>query len=539
MVSHEPESGRPPAHQPVPGNPYAQPLPQPPAQPPFPPQAGPPPAGPRRRGALIAGVGALALVLVGAGVFVLTRGDGDGDKDGSRKPVAQDSDKPARDGRESAPPRDGSDDDGGKGTGSAGQIDVNAGRKPGDAKAWLAVNDVKLPGKGGQLLDLWRVDGLVAQAEYDEVTAFKAADGKRAWRVRLPGEVCDTPVNPSPDGKVVVAYTTSEARVGAKCNQLQLIDLKTGKKGWHKELKEHSTLDSTTATHVAISGSTVMVDQDSVAHAYRIRDGKRLFTTEHRREGACFLSGVAGGPGLIQVQSCAAGSKSTHGRLRKLDPRTGKAEWVYRSKKGWTIDKVYSADPVVVSVRNRADLNKWALAVVDKQGRQRSWIDLDQRKEKFSQCTGAGDSGEGVQNCGGGVVAHDTLYLATEPKDTLGPNKIVAFDLGTGKAKWSVGAGGRQLLPVTVSDRDGPGVIVYARPYRDMTGRTLLLPPGGGKPKVLLKHTAAAQKVEVFMFAGNTLYADTRLFVTPTRLNGRSNGSAGEEGNGRMLSFGP
>ncbi|MFD9880254.1 PQQ-binding-like beta-propeller repeat protein [Streptomyces alboflavus] len=539
MVSHEPESGRPPAHQPVPGNPYAQPLPQPPAQPPFPPPAGPPPAGPRRRGALIAGVGALALVLVGAGVFVLTRGDGDGDEDGSRKPVAQDSDKPARDGRESAPPRDGSDDDGGKGTGSAGQIDVNAGRKPGDAKAWLAVNDVKLPGKGGQLLDLWRVDGLVAQAEYDEVTAFKAADGKRAWRVRLPGEVCDTPVNPSPDGKVVVVYTTSEARVGAKCNQLQLIDLKTGKKGWHKQLTEHSTLDSTTATHVAISGSTVMVDQDSTAHAYRLRDGKRLFTTKHQREGACFLRGVAGGPALVQVQSCAAGSKSTHGRLRKLDPRTGEVEWVHRGKKGWTIDKVYSVDPLVVSLRSRAEPDEWALSVVDKQGRQRSWIDLGRRKEEFSQCTGAGDSGEGVQNCGGGVVAHDTLYLATEPEDTLGPNKIVAFDLGTGRAKWSVGAGGRQLLPVTVSDRDGPGVIVYARPYREMTGRTLLLPPGGGKPKVLLKHTAAAQKIEVFMFAGNTLYADDRLFVTPTRLNGRSHGSAGEEGNGRMLSFGP
>ncbi|WJV47346.1 outer membrane protein assembly factor BamB family protein [Streptomyces flavofungini] len=538
MVSHESESGRPPAHQPVPGNPYAQPVPQPPAQPPIPPPPGPQPANSRKR-ALMVGVGALALVLVGTGVFFVTRGDGDGGEDGSRKPVAQDSRQPERDGRESAPARDGSDDDGGKGTGEAGQIDVNAGRGPGDAKAWLAVNDVKLPGKGGQLLDLWRADGLVAQAEYDEVTAFKAADGTRAWRVRLPGEVCDTPVNPSPDGKVVVAYTTSEARVGAKCNQLQMIDLKTGKKGWHKSLTEHSTLDSTTATHVAISGSTVMVDQDSVAHAYRVRDGKRLFTTKHQREGACFLKGVAGGSALLQVQSCAAGSKSTHGRVRGLDPRTGKVEWVYRSRKGWPVEKVYSVDPLVVTLRSRDDPDKWAVAAVDERGEERSWIDLDGRKEKFDHCTGAGDSGEGVQNCVGAVVAHDTLYLASRPKDTLGPNRIVAFALGTGKAKWSARAGGRQLLPVTDSERDGPGVIVYARPYREMTGRTLFLPADGGKPKVLLKHTAAAQKIEVFMFAGNTLYFDGRLFITPTRLNGRSHGSAGEEGNGRMLSFGP
>lgn len=535
MVSHESESGRPPVHQPVPGNPYAQPGPP---RPPFPPPPGPRPTGSRKR-ALVVGVGALALALVGTGVFVLTRGDGDEDKDGSRKPVAQDSRKPSGGGRESAPERDGSDGDGGKGTGSAGQIDVNAGRKPGDAKAWLAVNDVKLPGKGAQLQDLWRVDGLVAQAEYDEVTAFRSKDGKRAWRLRLPGEVCDTPVNPSPDGKVVVAYTKSEARVGGKCNQLQSIDLRTGKKGWHKELAEHNSMDGTTATHVAITGSTVMVDQDSTAHAYRMRDGKRLFTTKHQREGACFLRGVAGGAGLIQVQSCAAGSNLANGRLHKLDPRTGKVEWVYRSRNGWTIDKVYSVDPVVVSLRSRAEPEKWALAAVGKGGKQRSWIDLGERKEEFEQCTGAGDSGEGVQNCAGGVVAHDTLYLASKPADILGPNRIVAFNLRTGKAKWSVGTGERQLLPVTRSERDGPGLIVYARPYRDKTGQTLLLPPGGGKPKVLLKHTAAAQKIEVFMFAGHTMYYDGRIHVTPSRLDGRSHGAKGEEGDGRMLSFGP
>ncbi|GGR83285.1 hypothetical protein GCM10010252_22500 [Streptomyces aureoverticillatus] len=530
MVSHdhEPERVPPPqpVHRPVPGNPYAQPEPAV--------RTG----GTARTRALGVGAAVLALALVGGGVFLATRGDGDGEGGGSREPAAAPSNSSqgpesstGGGGQETAGP--GADDD----RESRG-IDVNAGRKPGEARAWLGFDDVKLPGKGTILYDLWREGDIVAQATYDEVTAFKSADGTKAWSVRLPGAVCDTPVNASPDGKVVVVYTTSKAKQSVKCDQLQMIDLKTGKKGWHKKLVEHDLSDGTTMTHVAISGSTVMVDQDSTAHAYRVRDGKRLFSTKPQREGACFLKGVAGGSKLLQVQGCAAMTPTQHGRLRKLDPRTGKVEWTYRSKKGWSIDKVYSVDPVVVSLRKRNDYDNWAVAAVDEQGRQRSWIELGGGKTEFEQCAGAGDSGEGVQNCPGGVVEGDTLYLASKPKDTLGPNKLVAFDLAGGNVKWSESWGGRQLQPVPVSGKGRPGVIAYARPSGEKNGRVLRFGPRGGKPDVLLRHTSAARKTETFMFAGHTLYADGRFYVTSPRLDGRAHGSEGDEGKGRMLSYG-
>lgn len=476
-----------PVHRPVPGNPYVQPQPDPGA------------AGTARgRRALGIGAGVLALALVGAGAFALTRQDGDDD----------------------------------------GVVDVNAGRKPGDARAWVAVNGIALPGKGAMLFDIWHVDGIVAQAEYDEVTGFRTADGTKKWTVRLPGEVCDTPVDRSPDGKVAVLYTKNRTRPTGKCDQLQVIDLKTGAKGWHKQLVEHDLSDSTSMAHVAVSGSTVMVDQDSTAHAFRLRDGKRLYTTEKEREGACFLRGVAGGSGLLQVRSCAAGSDSTHGRLRKLDPRTGEVAWVHRGRKGWTIDKVYSVDPVVVSLRSREDTDKWAVAAVDSRGRERSWIEFAGR-DAFEMCNGAGDSGEGVQNCPGGVVSGDTLYLAGQPADgVLGPSEIAAFDLRTGRRTWSAAAGGRQLVPVAASGGDRPGVIVYARASTRKTGQTLRFGAAGGKPEVLLEHPAAARQIESGMFAGNTRYADGRFYVTPTRLDGKTHGGEGEEGNGRMLSFG-
>lgn len=195
-------------------------------------------------------------------------------------------------------------------------------------------------------------------------------------------------------------------------------------------------------------------------------------------------------------------------------------------------------DPVVAAVRNREEMDKWAVVAVDDKGDQRSWISLDKGPQKFEMCAGAGDSGEGVQNCPGAAAGGDTLYLASEPKDDLiGPNKIVAYDLRSGKSKWSGSVGGRNLVPVTVAGGDRPGLIAYARAQGGKSGQTVRFGPGGSKPDVLLRHTSSAQTMEAAMFAGNILYADKRFFVTPTRLEGKSHGGKGEEGDARMLSF--
>ncbi|GAA3134309.1 PQQ-binding-like beta-propeller repeat protein [Streptomyces rectiviolaceus] len=516
MVNRESE----PVHQPVPGNPYVEPV---------------PPTGSKRRFGVALGAGAVALILIGVGFYAVTQRDGGGSGNGSRKPAAG----PTRESADPDPDPDADAEADAKDDGSAAVIDVNAGRKPGEAKAWLAMNDIKLPGKGAQLLDLWRVPGIVAQAEYNEVTGYRTADGSKEWSVQLPGTVCDTPVNPTPDGKVVVVYTKRKSEGNSQCDQLRMIDLKTGEKGWHKELVDGGFWDDTSMTHVSITGSTVMVDQSATMRAYRISDGKRLFTTGREKKGGCSLDGVAGGSRLLQVESCQLGSPSTHGRLKKLDPRTGDVKWSYRTKKGWSIQKVYSVDPAVIAVQNREEMDKWAVVAVDDKGDQRSWISVDKGPHAFAMCAGAGDSGEGVQNCPGAAVSADTLYLASEPKDgILGPNKIVAFDLRTGKSKWTGSAeGGRQITPVAVAGGDRPGVIAYARAQDGKNGQTLRFAPGGGKPDVLLRHTSSAQSMESGMFAGNTLYADGRFFVTPTRLDGKAHGGKGEEGSARMLSF--
>ncbi|QCX78041.1 Outer membrane protein assembly factor BamB [Streptomyces sp. YIM 121038] len=510
-------------HEPVPGNPYVDPVP-----------------APRRRGSATAWIAAgavLAAVGAGAGAYALLKEDGGKGSGGFRAPLARDrgpSGEPSGSGERTDAP-------GGSGP-PVRRIDVNAGAKPGESRGWLDLNGVRLPGKGAMLGDLWTVggrsDALVVQALYDTVTAYRARDGEKAWTLRLPDKVCDTPVDTAPGGHVVVAYGDGSTSGTGKCNQLQQIDLRTGERGWHRELKEHDLSDSTSSVRLAVTGATVTVAQGDLAHTYRVSDGKRLFSSQRDRVGTCYLRDVAGGARLLYVENCAAGAPKAHGRVRNVDPRTGDVRWQYRSRDGWTVDKVYSVDPLVLAVRSRDDPDEWGIVSVDGKGRERAWIPLHRGPYAFEMCDGAGDAGEGVQNCPGGAVVGDVLHLPTAPKGGLGPNKVVAFDLATGKRRWAAAVpGGRQLTPVRqAGGGKGSGVVVYVRAQAGKPGRTVRFPASGGAPRVLLRHSTPAQKWEAEMFAGETLYSGGRVFVAPSRLAPKSLGGNKEQG--RLLSFG-
>ncbi|NEE44294.1 PQQ-binding-like beta-propeller repeat protein, partial [Streptomyces sp. SID8455] len=119
------------------------------------------------------------------------------------------------------------------------------------------------------------------------------------WSVPLPAAVCETPVDPTPDGKVVVVYKNSQAVHGNRCNQLQMIDLRTGQAGWQRELTETGSLDDTIIVHTAISGDVLAVVQGMTAAAYRVGDGTELYDIPMENPGKCYPDDVAGGPRLL------------------------------------------------------------------------------------------------------------------------------------------------------------------------------------------------------------------------------------------------
>ncbi|NGO81070.1 PQQ-binding-like beta-propeller repeat protein [Streptomyces sp. YC504] len=475
-----------------------------------------------RRTVLVAGAAVAALLLVGSGVYALG-GDGDGKKP---RTEAGDAKKPSASATPSKP----------KPTGPALPEDINAGLAKDEAKAWYAKNEQDLPGDNTLAHDLWFVDGLVIQALYREVTAYKVADGTKAWSIPLPAAVCDTPVNPTTDGKVVVAYRDPGKSKGT-CNHLQMIDLKKGAGGWRKKLEEKGSEDNTIIIHLAITGNTVLVGRNMMADAYQVSDGKPLFKLREEKTGGCHPNDVAGGPKLLVLDWCM-GKKDVTGQIKEVDPKSGKIRWRYQLKDKktkkvmpWKFGKVYSVNPLVVSVHESADQFNWSVIALTGKGKLRS--SLNGGKFKFDVCAGAGDSGRGAQNCIGGVAGKDTFYLATKSADpeALGPTRIVAFDLNTGKVKWaSVPEGKREYLPVVAS---GSSLLAYVKGRPDMPGRIVRIGPKGGAAKTVLKFGKTAMPLEYEAMAGVYAYHGGRFFLTNSLLSGDD---AGEQA--RLLSYG-
>ncbi|GGT22951.1 hypothetical protein GCM10010222_76070 [Streptomyces tanashiensis] len=502
-----------PPQQPVLGNPYA-------------PEGYTPPPGrpPRRRrfgkGPVLAVLAVLLLLVAGGGVLYAV----DGDRwSGPTAPVAERTPSPSGTPSPSRTPA--------VRTPEPKRIptsdELNAGRKPGDATAWIVDDRTDLPRRSIKLHDLWTVGDTVVQALYKKVTAYRLSDGAEVWSVSLPAPVCETPVAPTPDGKVVVVYQNREAWTGARCNQLQMIDLRTGRAGWHKQLTETGSMDDTIIVNSALSGDVLAVGQSMKAAAYRVADGTRLYDIPMENPGKCYPDDVAGGSRLLVKADCAIGVDRTksYSQLRALDPRTGKVLWRFRTRPGWEIGKVLSVDPVVFTTLHATRrTDDWRVVALGPGGKLRTTI--DPRAKGFKYCADAGDSGEGIQNCDGTLVGPNTVYLG-------GTDRVGAYDLGTGKLVWGVKSSDSTLHPLRAEA--GSAALVYEAASAGRPGGIIRLGPGGADTeKRVLNHPESARSTEHGMLAGELAYAKGRIVITPSGVSGND-----VMHEARMLSFGP
>ncbi|WP_156727002.1 outer membrane protein assembly factor BamB family protein [Streptomyces apocyni] len=483
--------------------------------------------------AVIIGAAVAGLLVIGSGVYFLTGNDDDKKQDESKKPAVEQTDdaKPSPSPSESVDKGDG---DGGAAS-RGDNSDLNAGSSPGDAKAWMVRNDQKIPGDGGALKNIWVEGDTVIQAGYKKVSAFGVSDGDEKWSVPLPAPVCATPNAPDADGNVVLMYENGLTS-RSKCNQLMELNLKTGKAGWKKELDEGGPFDFPMGDPgITITDGTVAIARGQSHVAYAMSDGKKLFEVT-RGEEKCFPKGVAGGAKLISVSSCNT-SPDKNSQVQELDPKTGKVQWTYRSPKDWAVNKVYSTDPLVLSLKND-DKKTFTVATLTNSGTVRSQLQGG-GKDKFQ--TGCGSMfsfGGNVDGCSGVVVSDDLLYLATgdQGSATSGGryNEIVAFSLATGKEEWRAKADSkRTVVPLAM---EGKSLIGYVEANYREAGQVVRFGADGGKPETVLKHPAGAASAESSMgIGGQMTYADERIYMTPSRLRAKK---SGDEEAARMLAFG-
>ncbi|MFI1357278.1 PQQ-binding-like beta-propeller repeat protein [Streptomyces sp. NPDC020898] len=503
---------QPPAYGSGPGYGYPGQSPQFPGAP-VPPT--PPPGGGSRspfkgRPALVLGAAVAALLVIGGTVFAVTSGGDDEDK----KPVAgggQTDDKPSA----STPvnPGDGSGDSGG-GVAGADPDDLNEGRQTGDSKVLWYKDAPDAPASGAEAAGMWITDKVAVKAAYKQVFAFNVGDGNPAWGpIAFPQKICAVTAQKSADDKIVVAYMDG-ASDRAKCNQLQVLDVDTGAKGWSAEVPDGALFDSALSIELTITGTTLMVGRSQSGTAYDLNSGTKLFD-KVKYGAACFPAGFAGGARLIVVSSCGASTSTEHDEVQELDPKTGKAKWTRAIPKGWAVGRTYSVDPVVLYLTNE-DKKSWNISTLTAGGAFRSEVAVD---ESFAPVCGWAILERDLQGCQGVASDADTLYLPTEA--TTGANEIVAINLATGKEKWRVKSpADDSMLPMKV---EGTQLIAYVEPSYDAGGQVVSIPVTGSThtPVKLLQNPASAADVENGFYSKAYDWVDGRFFLSTTRLSGR------------------
>ncbi|MER5357864.1 PQQ-binding-like beta-propeller repeat protein [Streptomyces sp. NPDC002785] len=490
--------------QPQPGYGYPQQLQQPP-------QPGGGGFFRGRRGAVIAAVLAVVL-LAGGGIWFVTSGGDDGSK-----PTAKASTDPGPDPTGDGGDGKAKDQDQDQGTHDlrAEADALNAKRKPGEAKVlWLQEGGVDLPRNGSDVYGPWIVGDTIVKAMFHTVSGYSVTDGSQKWSLRMPSDLCAAPSQPTADGKIVLGIKTGTAD-DAVCSSLQMVDLTTGKAGWRKTYKRQDIWDSFSDVSMAINGDTVTVGRTSRTDAFRVSDGKVLFG---ELPGNCQPFGFASGPVAIAATSCqTAADDHKEQQVQRIDPVTGKVQWTYKVKKGWQVAQFYSVSPLVVSLKQE---DKWAILVLNENGTYRSQL-IGGTDDYVTKC---GEdllvSGKNLDNCLGVAADDQAVYLATkpDPADLHPTNKVVAFDLNTGRAKWKAAApAGQTLMPMRV---EGGRLLMYVAAEKNKGGGIASLPPTGGTPQMVLRHPVAATTVERGFFDSRVAYLNGRCFLVHARISG-------------------
>lgn len=501
------------------GQPHAQPAYGQPAYGPAQPGPPVPPRPPSRSGRkpllVVAGVLVVAL-LAGGGVWFATGGGGDG----AKKPAAGKSSS-------SSPSPVGGGKGGEKGgeKPEAGTTDLalaaklNSGRKPGEAKVrWIQRNGVDLPRNGFDAHGPWIVGDTVVKAMYRTVSAYSLADGKEKWSLRLTGEVCAAPTQASTDGKLVLGI---EDGIGSKafCQDLQMVDLTTGKAGWHRSYVRSGVWDELSDVQMAINGPTVTVGRTSRTNAFRISDGKQLWD---KLPTNCQPFAFASGAVPVAAASCqTAADDHAEQLVQRIDPATGKVAWTYKVKKGWKVDQFYSVSPIVVSLRKT---DGWAVVILNDDGTYRSQL-VGGSGDYATRCSSdLLTRGKNIDNCLGVTADADAVYLATKPvfAETASSNAVVAFDLDTGKAIWKTPSpAGQTLMPIRA---EGGEVLTHLSPgegdHKAEGGGIVSLAPADGASRTVLRHPSAGAAVERGFFDPRVVYTNGRSLLMHAYVTG-------------------
>lgn len=335
----------------------------------------------------------------------------------------------------------------------------------------------------------------------DAVLGYDLDSGKPTWTLPLDGNLCRASRDSTSKGYVAVVFAGSK-KPWSKCTEVAVIDINRGRKVWQKSVPEATRgLDLS----VAISEQFAAVGwSEDESWGFAVDTGKTAWDSP---PPGCGYEEYLGGSTLAGLAFCDG-----HFAVSQRDPRTGQPSRTVKLPKDVGYPYLASADPLVVASYvgdeyNQLDANR--LWTFDTDGSVKATIKVGDYVPGCRSGTGTG--------CGAVVATPDTLYLASDKEHIISGNHIAAFDISTGRLKWTVEGGGMAELRPLRADKKGLIAYKNAGSAREGSG-VLHLAAADGKETVLLEQPAdfkisnTAEQMSPERMTEPILYEDGRLF---------------------------
>ncbi|GAA1988802.1 PQQ-binding-like beta-propeller repeat protein [Kitasatospora viridis] len=279
------------------------------------------------------------------------------------------------------------------------------------------------PGTDDTLTGSWLLADAVVRADSSGVHAYDLAGGKPTWSLDAPAQgavPCGLSPTVNSAGLGGVLFRPA-ADPKTPCSTLVLVDTKTGKAAWTKQL---STTTNPYAAHVSVLDDKVIAVADDHVAAWAAADGKDLW--QYAGPGKyCTLSGGAG-PGTVLVHASCADSNPGD-QMVALATADGKQLWAHGLDGPPKTATVLSADPVAVLTTGDQPTDAKLLSF-DQNGNPTAGIPVVSDLGRLAADTGTFDPVPSIFFQG-----HDAVSTLTTGD---GRTTVVAYDLTSGKASW-------------------------------------------------------------------------------------------------------
>lgn len=386
----------------------------------------------------------------------------------------------------------------------------------------FSVDDMS-PGEQYEMPGTWATGKILAKGINRTLVGFKmgkdASTGDETWRTPLNGPICGTTRHVTVEARTAVLHR-SKNDPEAPCDRVAFIDIDTGEKVWDKAFPTSETLLGQDPTSVSMTRGTVAVAWGNGSIAYDMDTGDRLW--KKARVSDCEHRGLVGGRGLLMLLACVHTKDVTY-QVQKLEPRTGDAKWTYFVADGVKGVNLLSAEPAVIAPA-AGDNDVTHLISIDDRGKRRATIGLESGHYVVDCNTATGFNA--ADDCPSTVVSDDQVFVmsAEDPHGDMinNSNRIVSFDLATGKTVKKFESGSGQLLyPMRMS---GGRLLAYRESSDHITpmGLTSLDPRTGKETPYFYFDLPVEGWTLASVELSDVVVQDGRLFFGSRRASGPS-----------------